>query len=215
MSGFEIVGLVAAVIGILDVTAKAYTNIQNIAGLPKAFQAVVQKLPLVIQTLQTVETHYANAPESSIKAARPVVETCKENAEKLKAILEALDPKDTTWKPERYVIIIKCWGKKGRVEELKKEILEDVQCLAADQTMKTATADQLKGIAAAIEELALIEPSAPDRVFDKREDIIISHGGTGSQHNVLGDNNTTHTGSGHLFQDVRGATLTFPAPLSK
>lgn len=214
MSGIEIVGLVAGVIGILDVAATAYTNIQNIAGLPKAFQAVARKLPLVKQTLQTIENHLENASEPSIEAIIPVVRACKEKAEKLRAILEKLDPKDSTWKPERYVTIIKFWGKKGRVEELMKRILEDVQYLAADQTMKAATADQLEGIAAAIEELALIEPSAPDMLFDRPKDIAITHDGTGSQNNVLGDSYTTQSGPGPMFGDLRGANLHISAPLS-
>jgi hypothetical protein len=218
MSGIEIVGLVAGVIGILDVALKAYTNIQNIRGLAKAFQEVAKRLPLVLRILKTIETQCANTSvsEEYIRQITPVVQGCKENAEKLKSILQKFDAKDATWKPDRYLSIIKSWGKKGRVEEIMKRILEDVEFLAADRTMKGATADQLQGLEAAMRELSMIEPSAPDRLFETRDPINISHDGTGTQHNVLGDNNTSHTGAGNIFGDLRGATLNFgPPPLSK
>lgn len=51
MSGVEIVSLVASVISILEASRKAYEKLQDIHELPQVFRQVVNKPPLVLQTL--------------------------------------------------------------------------------------------------------------------------------------------------------------------
>lgn len=120
-----------------------------------------------------------------------MVNSRKENAQKLKTILQKLEPDEPTWRLRNYLAIIESWGKKGRVENLMNNILEDVQFLAADKTMKAATAEQVQDLMVAIDDPGKVEPSAPDENFERPGEINVSHGGTGNIHNVIGDNNTT------------------------
>lgn len=209
MSGLEIFGAVAGVVGILDVAITTYNKIKDVAGLPEAFRKVGEKLPLTKHILDNVQLQASKATDQVDAALTPVIHSCRDNAEKLKTILERIDLNDGSWSRNSYIKVIKAWGKKGRVEELMRKILEDVQFVAADRTMQAATAEQLVSLKDAIEELSRVNPSAPDELFDSHGSNIISYEGSGSQHNLVGDNNTMHAGSGHNFGDLRGATLHF------
>ncbi|KAF3806885.1 hypothetical protein GCG54_00007135 [Colletotrichum gloeosporioides] len=205
MSGVEaVIGLIGGVIGLLEAANKAYATIKDMAGLPKAFQEVSQRIPLVLQILEHVKTNAGQAPRTTIDAITPVVTSCKGEAEMLKDILEGLASEDSKWDLNRYVKMIKCKGKKGRVEDLMKKIIENVQILASDQTMKLATSQQLQELGLAVEGLKIIEPSAPDELLRQGETVTINYDGTGSQHNQIGNNNTSTTwhghGTGHMIQ---------------
>ncbi|KAK2730757.1 hypothetical protein CKAH01_09380 [Colletotrichum kahawae] len=174
MSGAEVViGLIAGVIGLLEAANKAYDTIKDIAGLPKAFEEVSQRIPLV-------------------------------EAEDLRDILVKLANGDSGWDQNKYVQMVKCKGKKTRVEDLMKKIVENIQFLASDQTMKLATSQQLQELRLAVDGLTHVEPSAPDEVSGRGDSVTIHHSGNGPQNNHIDNSNSFTTwnnhGNGHMVQ---------------
>lgn len=87
---------------------------------------------------------------------------------------------------ERYYKAAKGLGKANKVEDLMKRMLEDVQVLAFDQGMKTATRDQQSKIHQAIEEMKVIPPSVPEEIY-REATFAASNFGTGTQYNAQGD----------------------------
>jgi hypothetical protein len=57
MSGVEVIGAISAVIGILDASVKIYNSAQKDLKLSETFEAVGNRLPILLDTLQTCESH--------------------------------------------------------------------------------------------------------------------------------------------------------------
>ncbi|KAJ0371851.1 hypothetical protein COL154_000537 [Colletotrichum chrysophilum] len=200
----EVIGLVSGVIGILTAAEAAYQKLKAIKGLPEAFAEVALRVPLAQQILRDVEARSQEASEETVKAILAVVESCKGNAEALKTILETLDPGQPTssWNlhVDKYISLIKSCGKKGRVEDLMKKILEDLYTLASHRSIKAASSEQLESLKEAIEKVEKVKKSVPDEVLEDVSKVSISHGGHGPMVNQVGDRNEawTHFGSGHI-----------------
>ncbi|KAI8299445.1 hypothetical protein K4K61_010646 [Colletotrichum sp. SAR11_59] len=205
MSGAEaVIGLIAGVIGLLEAANKAYDTIKDIAGLPKAFEEVSQRIPLVLQILEHAKTNAEQAPGQTINAITPVITACKREAEVLNDILVKLANGDSGWDQNKYVQMVKCKGKKARVEDLMRKIVENVHFLASDKTMKLATAQQLQELRLAVDGLIHVEPSAPDEISGRGDSVTIQHGGSGSQNNHIDYSNSFTTwnnrGNGPMVQ---------------
>ncbi|KAF9879367.1 hypothetical protein CkaCkLH20_02910 [Colletotrichum karsti] len=198
----EIIGVIGSVVGLLTAAEVAHSKMKGMKGLPEAFDAVARQVPLAQRILDAVESQTRNAPESTLRAILPVVHSCRENAETLKTTLEKLQPGDSAsaWSLDHYVSLIKCRGKKGRVEDLMRQILRDILTLASYKTIHAATSEELAGLKAAIEEVGNVKASAPDTLLEDAKGVNISHGGQGPMLNQVGDYTTSwnHFGSGHI-----------------
>lgn len=202
MSGFEVVGAIAGVAGILTTTMDLYSAYKDIRGLPQAFLEVHDKIPLIINTLQLISTEALNATEDRRDIIVKVVKSCEEKAARLKLILEGLKLDGSKpFELERYVAVIRRWRKKGRVEDLLRKLLEDVRLLADNQTIHVVSEEHLKKLSEALDHLKTISPSAPDDMLETAAGTQVSHGGTGPQLNQFGENNTNNNnwGSGQFF----------------
>jgi len=200
MSGTEanlVLGLISSVIAIIEASQKTYEAARNAQGLHEAFRKVAANIPLVLDTLREaervqetavkhLETKDATQQQAIAKtsiAVKPVIEACKQNAQALQKIFEAVLPSDGASWLERYRKALKTVlpGKERKVEELMEEILEKLQLLHTNGFFKaSAKMDELK---AALEDLASVSPSLPD------ED------GTGYMHSGSGSLNV-NTGTG-------------------
>lgn len=194
MSGFAeastILGLISAIISIIDASKKIYDAAHDTKGLPEAFREAARHLPLAENTLRSAETHAQqnNAVEDEA-AAKEVLESCKEKAAHLKRIFEAVLPKADAGRLERYYKAARGLGKGGRVEDLMRGILADVQSLTNNHTIRGPTEQQLEEVKKALMGLAAIkEPSIPDEKLEEKPSIahygtgdIMSHSGSGPQ----------------------------------
>ena len=180
MSGAEpaaVLGMISSIIAVIEASQKIYEAAKNAQGLHEAFRKVAENVPLVLNTLReakkvqkkadaeyktTIDGARRQAIEESSRAVVPIMETCKGNAQALKEIFEKVVPGDGASSFERYAKAVQTVmpGKKRKVEELMKDILEKLQLLHDYYFFKTVvTAADLN---AAIEQLSMIPPSLPD-----------------------------------------------------
>ncbi|KAF4629265.1 hypothetical protein G7Y89_g8891 [Cudoniella acicularis] len=195
MSGIEVIGLISAIIGIIDGASKLYKAIENTSHLPPAFREVAQRLPLVKDILQTTETRLQKYPAdtSTYTAIQPTAESCKDGAERLRTILEDLAAQPNASRVERYRLAIRRLGKESKVEELMKRMLEDVQLLAANQAVKAVGEEKIEELIAAVKDLERVPPSVPDGPR-------FTHNGIGDQfNNTSRGTQNINTGEGQQY----------------
>ena len=185
-----VIGLISAIITVIDTLSQAYKDSKDASGLPQAFRDVASKLPLVSETLGTVQQRMdASNPEQQLYSAlKPVVEDCKSKVERLEKIFEKVLPPASSSRFDRYVAAVKAYGKGNMVEDLTKGILRDVQLLSENHGVKAATETQVGELAKAIQDLSSIPPSVPQRVWGELYGA--HHYGSGAQN--------IHTGEGDI-----------------
>jgi hypothetical protein len=165
MSGAEaslVLGIISAIISIIDATKKVYEAVEDEAGLPTNFKKSATKLPLILKLLEYAEEHVNNETDESIKAAfTPTLEDCKVQALHLQELFEKVMPGEGDSRWDRYMKAARTIGKGGRVESLVGGILDDLQLLAT--RFPEVTTSRVKDeLATAIEEVTKMEPSLPD-----------------------------------------------------
>lgn len=192
MSGAEaiaVLGVISSIISIVDGTKKVYDAATNAQGLPEAFREVAGRLPIVGNTLdsakQNIEERKVN--NDSCKGVKHIVEACEEKAKKLEELFHKAIPADGASDLKRYFKAVKAWGKGSEVESLMKGMLEDVQFLACEHGIKTATKAQQEQITKAIAEVSAVPPSVPEHELQETGFININYG-SGTQYNARGEN---------------------------
>lgn len=194
MSGIEVVGLIAAVISIVETVEKVYNGFRDAKILPRAFREVAEKLPLVQDTLRIVERHIrANADGEACQAMKTVMERCKTKADHLKEIFDAVKPSEDPSRLERYRMVVRRLGKGNLVEELATNIMQDVRLLAVNHAVQAATEAQVAELVKTIEDLSNIEPSLQDE-----SSVSQHHCGSGNNiaGNKYGGNHNVFSGHG-------------------
>ncbi|KAM0721870.1 hypothetical protein Q7P37_002795 [Cladosporium fusiforme] len=225
MSGTEviaIVGLISSVISIVQTSRNLYDTANDIDGLHEAFRAVAQNVPLVLNILngcKTVQEGLAKEYEVSTdadqkreiettaEAVKPVMLKCKENAEALKDIFEKVVPGEEAKWLERYKKAAKSMmpGKKKKVEELMKEMLEKLQLLQTSRFFQAEIERRSQKLQDGITQLSELDPSLPE------ENGSFSHYGSGPQNVNTGDgiqHNYTQSGGSNNRQ-FNGQTMYF------
>jgi len=172
MSGAEaivVLGLISSIVQILDATKQVYDAATNRDGLPEAFRNVARRLPIIKNILICAKEHIdkRDVDEDSCKAVKQVVEDCERKAKKLDALFNNAVPANSTSDLKRYYTAVKALGKGNEVENLMKGILEDVQLLACEHGMRTATKAQKEDILQAITEVTAVTPSVPEDIFNE------------------------------------------------
>lgn len=225
MSGAEvisIVGLISSVISIIETSRSLYDTANDLSGLHEAFRAVALNIPLVLNILKsckTVQDGLAKDYETSSDAeqrrefeaanevVKPVMLKCKENAEALKDILEKVVPGDEAKWLERYRKAVKSMlpGKKKKVEDLMKEMLQEMQLLHTSRFFQAEIDKRSQKLEDGISKLEELEPSLPE------EQSGYNHFGSGPQNVSTGDStqhNYTQSGGSNNRQFI-GQTMNF------
>ncbi|KAF5671248.1 ankyrin repeat-containing protein [Fusarium heterosporum] len=196
MSGIEVVGLITATITIVETINKVFNGLKDAEGLPKAFQEVSGRLPLVQTVLEAVEEQVrADDNGAATQAMAEIVTRCKIRAEDLEKIFKAVMSSEGTSRFEKYRRVIRQLGKEKKVEILAKELLEDVHLLAERHVFQAATQHQVSQLQEAIEELSQVGSSLPDE-----DGFNLTHYGSGD--NIAGNKytgNNQYHGSGQAF----------------
>jgi N-terminal domain on NACHT_NTPase and P-loop NTPases len=188
MSGAEVLGVISSIISIVDGAKQVYDAARSAQGLPDAFREVAGRLPIVVDILGLAEQHIKNGDvdEDSCKGVKHVVMACREKAKKLDDLFHSAIPADGASDLKRYYKAVKAYGKGNEVENLMKGILEDVQLLACEHGMKTATEAQQEQISKAITEVSAIVLSVPEHVFQDTG-FTANNSGPGTQNNAQGE----------------------------
>ncbi|KFY03079.1 hypothetical protein V490_00302 [Pseudogymnoascus sp. VKM F-3557] len=192
-----VLGIISAIISIIDATKQVYEAVEDEAGLPTNFKKSATKLPLISKLLEDAERYINNAADGSIQAAfTPTLEDCKVQATHLQELFERVMPEESDSRWDRYVKAARTIGKGGRVESLIKGILDDLQLLAT-KFPEVATPRGKDQLAKAIEEVSGMEPSLPDG-FEQNP--AYAHYGSGAQ-NINTGSGTQHNNSGTGHQN--------------
>lgn len=192
MSGAEataVLGVISSIISIIDGTKKVYDTATNARGLPEAFREVADRLPIIEEILDSAKQHIGErkVDDDSCKGVKHTVEACEEKAKKLEELFRKAIPSDGASDLKRYYKAVKALGKGSGVEKLMKGMLEDLQLLACEHGMKTATGAQQEQIVKAITEVSAISPSVPENEFQETG-FTNKNYGTGTQNNAQGEN---------------------------
>lgn len=135
------IGLISAIIGIIDGTSKLLKTIRDSRDLPDGFNAVAQRLPLIRAILQAAERR-ASEPtgdQGDFEAIQTLLESCQDQALQLNTTLLRVTTQPGTTLADRSFLAVRRLAKESKVDQLMKSLLENVQLLAAIQTIKPTT----------------------------------------------------------------------------
>jgi ankyrin repeat protein len=164
MSGAEailVLQVISSIIGIIDGTIKIYDAAANEQGLLGTFSEVAGRLPIVESILDSAKQHITDGiiDETSCKGIKHIIQACEWKAKRLDQLFKEAIPADGASDLKRYWTAAKSYGKGNEVENLMKGILEDVQLLACDHGMRTATDAQQMQVAQAIVDVSEVASS--------------------------------------------------------
>ncbi|KAI7263976.1 hypothetical protein KC345_g8982 [Hortaea werneckii] len=186
MSGAEVItvlGLISSVITIIETSRDVFEAASSADGLHEAFRTVSQNVPLVLNILrdcrraqEQVEKEYSQTGdgnlkrdiEESSKAVRPLIQACQDDTKQLQEIFQKVIPEDGSSSVERYKKAARAVlpGKKRKVEDLMKDILEKLQLLHTSRFFKSENEKKnentSKDLQTAITQLSELSPSLPE-----------------------------------------------------
>lgn len=210
MSGAEaitVLGLISSVIAIVEASRDLYDAASSVDGLHEAFRTVSQNIPLVLNILRDcrkvqehIDRDYSSTAdadqkrdiEESNKAVEPLLTTCKENVKRLQEIFQKVIPGDEASWLERYKKAAHAVlpGKKRKVEDLMKEILEKLQLLQTSRFFKSENEQKnekkSKELETAIGQLSELSSSLPEdegQYSHYGSGAMFINPGLGTQHN--------------------------------
>ncbi|OAP57941.1 hypothetical protein AYL99_08679 [Fonsecaea erecta] len=88
------IGLISAVISIIETTKKVYDAAQDAKGQPEVFGKVAAKLPLVLKILQKSKLEAGKGDEDRQDEVEITMEACRAKAEKIQKIFFKAARKD-------------------------------------------------------------------------------------------------------------------------
>lgn len=210
MSGAEflvVISAMASIIGVVEATKQVYDAAKDKSGLPAQFRDVASKLPLVHDILKTASDHVRKSDLDIIPDPfASTIKACEIKARQLQAIFNKVVPQADENGLIRYYKAARAIGKGGRVETLMRGVLEDLQLLSINHTMKVVTEDQVKELKEAIEAVSKLEPSIPDEEFEDTGRTFNNYG-SGPMNNPIGGKNFFVQGSGNIYQSDRDQYL--------
>ncbi|MBA7490594.1 hypothetical protein ES702_01132 [subsurface metagenome] len=200
MSGIEVVGTIAAVIGIIDGSAKVWADARKDLKISDTFQTVAARLPILQDTLHTckdlLEPEKDTLPKDAAIALLKTVKSCETKAANLQKIFQETIPGESEEWYNRYRKVVSRLGKGSKVEHLLKSIAEDAQIVADYRIVKAARPDLGGKLDTIIKQMDALEPSLPDD--DTPGNVFNAYGGT--MHNNLNyGSGPQNTGSGDMY----------------
>ncbi|KAF5966103.1 SesA protein [Fusarium bulbicola] len=179
--------LVDAAVKAVRLIIKLHKHYQEVDGTPQAFKEVLNRLPIVEDTLMQFESQGKYVlSEKAIIATRNLLQSCQSKADQLREIFETLAPHRGKSRIKRYQLVIMRMGKDKKVEVLARLMMEDLDVLVKNYFLRTTTEELL---ATAIDELSRVPESIRD---DELEDPgsnlggIAYQSGSGTQFNLQG-----------------------------
>ncbi|KAK5063004.1 hypothetical protein LTR84_005080 [Exophiala bonariae] len=163
MSGFEILGAISGLIGIVDASLKICNDARKDLKLPETFEVVVVKLPIIRDILQKCETKLetiqAGLPPDVCVALEKIIDRCEEKADDLKQIFEKVIPGEHDGWKKRYTKILQRLGNGSKVEELMLSITRDVQLIVNHHAVNAGMSEQNTELEKIVQELKSVKSS--------------------------------------------------------
>lgn len=154
MSGVEIIGLISGIITLIEASVTIYKALEGGRGLPPSFRDSATRLPLIQDSLNLVRQNLdADASSATSHAAlKQVLEACAGRATALRDVFQTMIPPLGVSPVTRGLIIMKAVSKANYVDKLVGGIMEDLQVLTANHTVKAATRTQIEALMGKIKE---------------------------------------------------------------
>lgn len=186
MSGAEVVGLLSAIIGIIDASVKVYDAFKSATGVPSSFHDVALRLPLAQDTLQMAwEGLDEFENDRSLRMMASCLQSCQQKATKLQGIFEGLAISEDRPRVVRLVNAWRATRKAGKVQTLSQGISDDLQALTANHAIRAATRSQMKELVDKMEARQQSTGRPHVSLHNDGSGRIISHSGVGDQ-NISG-----------------------------
>jgi F0F1-type ATP synthase delta subunit len=203
MSGAEasfVIGLISGVISIIEATKTVYDAAKDAHGQPEAFRQVAARLPLVVNILNNVKKRAQTLDEADQDALEPTLESCKTKAEALEKIFRKVARKDDDKWYDRYKkAVVSTLGKQGRVEGLMEGILKDINVLACEKLMGTASDAEVEEIKEAMKQMKDMPSSLEEETGDVLQQ---QHSGSGDNIGATGGSTQNiHKGTGDQYHN--------------
>lgn len=206
---------IASILAILDATIAVYNKVHDATRLPKAFQKIAAQMSLVWDTLAEAEEKYPpdSPKDTSIEAT---LLACKQDTESLQKLYAVVcEHINSNWlsRYKRHISTL-AHGRKEKVEELWKRILETVQTLTSYHIFRNlpTSPDNLKTAIAEIEE---VEDSLPEEGIGHTSTynapVAMVHSGSGTNNarvaaGQMYNDNATHEDHSHVTNNYGQGT---------
>lgn len=204
MSVLVVMGAMSALISSIDASIKVFDSAQHDSKLPRTFEVVGRRLPVLLNTLETCKSHLDSKrdtiPEDVCKALEKNLEVCAAKASNLRGIFEKVLPGESDTRKRRYSKTLYRLGQGNKVEELMESIVEDVQLIVNHDIVQPSRLQQNSELEQVIEEMKSVKPSLPD---DELPNMDFTSGGGVQMNNFNGGsgqqiNNNASVGIQHF-----------------
>lgn len=210
MSGFEVLGAISGVIGILNSSIEVYDGVKKDKKLPETLKIVRSRMPVILDTLRIcadkLRPNEHSMPVDICDALDDILSACKEKAGKLERIFKNVIPAETdSW--ERYLKVLRRFGKGNQVEELMEALTKDVQLLVNHDAVSSATPEQNDQLEYIVEEMQSLRSSIAE---EQHQPLRFESGGGAQTNNVNSGsgqqiNNNGHVGAQNFLSGERGS----------
>ena len=160
-----IVGLVASIASLIDLSAKVVSRLQDFTSksseLPESFRSLSARLPLLTATLQHIQSQAEDGrfPDSMTKALNAVVDDTSKQVSDIRLYLSKVLPSDGASKLERALKALKSLAKEDKVQQALEKIYGNNDILVLHQTTRHVdTGDRI------LEELSKLNVAPPTRL---------------------------------------------------
>lgn len=203
----EVLGIISAIIAIVDATQKICEQVRDAHDLPEAFTVIHSQLPLVGSVLRAAEDKYPGKQTADEPQIEATLQSCRLQAEKLRILFEKVCPPAHTGRLQRYKKALEntIRDRTARVEHLWTSILRSLQVLETFHVFASLNAHG--EIEDALSDIENVEDSLPGN--DGQNNINVYGGsktmistGSGANQNIEGHG--TYTAASMTFTQNHG-----------
>lgn len=140
--GVAIVGLVASIASLVDLSAKVLSRQRDFASkfsdVPETFRSLWIRLPLLTATLEHIQSQAeaGHLPDDVTKALKAVVDNTSEQVSTVQTCLSKILPSDDASKLERALKALKSLAKEDKIQVVLEKIRKNNDLLVLHQTTR-------------------------------------------------------------------------------
>ncbi|KAL3487317.1 hypothetical protein BJX62DRAFT_241132 [Aspergillus germanicus] len=208
MTAPEFAPVLKATIESLQATQANYNTLRSDRQLPTALHEAGKDVQLIHAVLQTVYSQVDPRDIEKTSTCVQLLEACNAKARLSADIYAETAHSGRGRRVEAYAMAVRRRGDGSRVDALVQGMMTDLRGLADDAAVRAAIVSHVASLEKTVDRFARMIPEVSGALSRNA----FSNYGAGSQHNVSGGTQNTHTGSGHQFC---GATFTGPVYFGK
>ncbi|KAJ0419354.1 hypothetical protein BJY00DRAFT_286333 [Aspergillus carlsbadensis] len=205
MTSPEFAPILKATIESLEPTQATYNTLRSDKQLPATLHESAQDIQLLHAVLQTVYWQVDPRDIEKTSTCVQLLEACNAKARLAADIYAEIAHSGRGRRVEAYALAVRRRGDGSRVETLVQGMMADLRGLADESAVRAAIVWHVASLEKTVDRFAKVIPEVVSRALSHTT--TFSNYGAGSQFNVVGGTQNTHTGGGHQFC---GSTFTGP-----